>query len=336
MGEGNAIPGADCTQVTKDLCDEQVEDIKSVRQEVMALMGTKPLTIRDMIRVVRGDLQSLLKFDACFDCDAQFLFDHAQPLIEEKVDEDCLACFPSQGGAQVSLQETQTKVGQLRRSALVHAAGPGKATDLNGIIELLDDFEDGYSPKDDAIARSWPFYKRCLKALENFVEHEVRGANQKSYGSDALLRKLADIEKEVNCNVSKTVNDFQIFKKCNWLLSSSQRNHVRELLQTVVQRIGHAEGKAAGAAIDSELPLGAVFDRAQRVVKEKAASDTQLCLTDGSADHDANECEAPTAVEAKEEAKRRRQQASQPAVPGLASHASLSRICSTRALSSNL
>ena len=96
---------------TREVClmpPELLKDYANVRKTLLKLLGSVPLTFREMRRVVTLHVQPLLALERTFVLEQQFLFEHAETLAIARVQADVLKQLPD-GGSGESLSFPQVK-----------------------------------------------------------------------------------------------------------------------------------------------------------------------------------------------------------------------------------
>lgn len=183
-----------------------------------------------------------------------FVWDHVGP----KVVNDVLQTVPDDGAA-VNFKETLKALGVVRQSPRVLAASYSMQGEVDGIILLITNLNQGRPPKEADIPQLTTLTKQMLKRCEEAFQVVVpMGALVGDQALSHILRGAQAIQhlyKEAETQMSQQIVtmsllDLKPLSQYRWVLTTAQRSQVQEWVRRVAT-MNAAPGAASKAIVDA-------------------------------------------------------------------------------------
>ena len=117
---------------------------------------------------------------------------------------------------------------KVKGSTLCAAVGPSLEAEVGGMISTVRSLSEGVGPDAKAITTFSPFYKSCIKKLENcyWVQATVdgTGVERRIFGRKALHYQMREIEDKLSKNEEVDLGALKSFRTFSWLLTQEQRD----------------------------------------------------------------------------------------------------------------
>ena len=282
------------------------------RDYLIKLLGTERLTISQMRKEVNANAKTVRELDRFCGFEMTFLNVFAQPMVDEVIRRQVLGALPSEGNHssmnQVSsgiirrisclsdakffelfrFVQVLAKLELIKNSALCYSGGTDLEGEVSGISSLVRMLLEQTPPSKEYVSTCSPFYKTCLKLMENFITTEVslgcsgvvktgklnfasKPTVSKLFGRKALTYLLEEIKVKIDSGSEKvTIKDVGVFRTFHWALDDAQKALTDTWVSTLLSSHLSKLRKIKDSTIDKELPSPA--ESVKKVSKGSSAS----------------------------------------------------------------
>ena len=212
--------------------------------------GHELLHVGEYKKIFNSNLQALKQLGRTITIELEFLVNHAEKVLTEKVHKLALATLPSEAKA-VSYAEALAGLEKVRGSQACVMVGMGLQLEIDGVLKMVRGLAEGVGLDSSTLGGYSPFYKYCVKMLENFVRYDVdlathsggaltkKGAAPRLVtlaGKRAIDWKLGELARAGKADGKVDVTEFKVLKVFDWVLDKDQRSHRDRFLDVLLKQ----------------------------------------------------------------------------------------------------
>ena len=168
FSDGGVGAVRECVKLSKGL----LEDAHNVRDAALAMLGSEPLTLRDMKKIMTNNRKELLDCDEHFDLELLFLNEKVDVLLLAKLREAVLAPLPSKVSKQ-TMPSAAAALEKLLREPLCFALGADSQGQVKGVLKVVKGIMEDEPPAEELMKNASDFYKQCMSRIFNFAAVRV-------------------------------------------------------------------------------------------------------------------------------------------------------------------
>ena len=261
-----------------------IANFQKVRTSAINMLGDGPHTIKEIKAklTTTAAFKMLTKINRSWIVEHTFLVDHAERLLEEKVQNGVLASFEKPGAdGKAPFDKVIVAIGVAKASPEVAALPLPFTKALNSMKGMIQDLAKGVSPPEKELKCFSKFHLAALDRAQDWCMcseiEEIEGcpgvrSKKTFYGKVAVQKKFTSLEADVQNGRTPGSDELKELHRFSWLLSAEQHANLNDWVKQGVRNY--------------RLTLCPMIDDApdRKNVKLDAKGEKVECLSQASSD----------------------------------------------------
>jgi hypothetical protein len=225
--------------------DGLLENMHNVPDAALTLLGSEPLTLLDMKKIITNNSKELLDCDEHFDLELPLLHEKVEALPLQKMREAVLAPSPWKQAVQTMPNEIAA-FEKLLRGPLCFASGADAQGQVKGLLTVVTRLSSDEPPAMDLHLNASDFYRQAMARMLNIssvrVDTPAAGKGPKSKSSTVVLFGRIPLDSEIRRLQHKAATkqaidskDVKLLKTYRYALTTPEAQQVDVWQQQAIQ-----------------------------------------------------------------------------------------------------